>query len=123
MDVELQARTYLGGQRIDLEWTWRSSGQESTRFRLLRRERRYPVDPQDGVLVLDMYLPVNSGLKHARHTVPQTYNLDACLAPGSSGVLVEEEDPERGGRTYTFKIADQGVAENYIKKSSVRMSE
>ena len=31
MDVELQARTYLGGQRIDLEWTWRSSGQESTR--------------------------------------------------------------------------------------------
>ena len=117
MDVELQARTYLGGQRIDLEWTWRSSGQESTRFRLLRRERRYPVDPQDGVLVLDMYLPVNSGLKHARHTVPQTYTLDACLAPGSSGGLVEEEDPERCGSTYTFKIADQGVAENYIKKS------
>ncbi|TEB07866.1 hypothetical protein Psch_01421 [Pelotomaculum schinkii] len=117
MDVELQARSHLGRQRIDLEWAWRASGQQSTRFRLLRRERRYPVGPEDGVPVLDMRVPVDPGQNQIPPKVPQTYRLNAVLAPDGSGVLVEGEDPDSGGCAYSFKVADQGVAEHYIKKS------
>lgn len=110
MDVELQARAYLGGQRIDLEWNWRASGQQSARFRLLRRQRRYPAGPEDGVLVLDMRLPVDSGPNQAPAKIPQTHQLDADLPSGSSGVLVEGEDPGSGHRTYSFQVADKGIA-------------
>lgn len=107
MDVELQARANLGGQRIDLDWSWRTSGQESTRFRLLRRERRYPASPNDGVCVLDMGVPVDTD----PHRVPRTYQLDAGMAPGSSGILAEVEDPGSGDLAYSFSVADRGLAE------------
>lgn len=116
MDVELQARSYLGGQRIDLEWTWRTSGQQPARFRLLRRERRYPAGPEDGVLVLDTCVPVDSGPNQARHKVPQTYHLNSDMAPGDYGVLVEAEDPDSGDSTYTFKVIDNGVADYFKEK-------
>lgn len=116
MDVELQARSYLGGQRIDLEWTWRTPGLQSTRFRLLRREGRFPVGPEDGVLVLDMCFPVDCGPNRVPREVPQTYNLGADVAAGNSGVLVEAEDPGSGDSTYTFMVADKGVAERCIEK-------
>lgn len=106
MDVELQVRANLGGQRIDLDWTWKTSEQESTRFRLLRRERRYPVNPNDGVCVLDVCVPIDTDPSQ----VPRAYQLDAGMAPGNSGVLTEVEDPDSGDRAYSFSVADTGLA-------------
>lgn len=112
MDVELQARVNLDGERIDLTWTGRTSRQQSIRFRLLRRERRYPVDPEDGVLVFDGCVPVDSVPGFA-----QTDQLDAGPAPGSSGVLAVVDDPKSGDLTYFGRVADKGMAASHSKKS------
>lgn len=109
MDVELKARANLGKQCIDLDWTWRTSGPQSVRFRLLRRERRYPVSPQDGVCVLDMTVPAGGGMEYAPLKEPRTRRLDQGLAPGISGTLYEADDPDSGDRVYTISVADLGV--------------
>jgi len=108
VDIELQARANLGGQRIDLDWSWRTSGPQSTRFRLLRRERRYPIGPQDGVCVLDICVPVDCTPNQAPLT--HTVQITAGMASGSSGFLSEVDDPDSGDRVYSFSVADQGVA-------------
>ncbi len=109
MDIELNARANLGEQCIDLDWTWRTSGPQSTRFRLLRRQRRYPVGLQDGVCVLDMSVPADGDPEYAPLKAPRTRRLDEGLAPGSSGTLCEKDDPDSGDRVYTISVADLGV--------------
>lgn len=94
MDINLQARVNLSGKSIDLNWTWRTSQQESERFRLLRRERKYPENPSDGVCVLNMIVPV-----------------DSDTVPGSTEVLVVMDDPNSGDRAFSFTVVDKGLVE------------
>lgn len=113
MDNKLKARANLGEQCgeqcIELDWTWRTSGLQSTHFALLRRRQRYPANPKDGVSVLDICVPAADDPQYASLKAPRIRRLDDGLAPGSNGTLCESDDPESGDRVYTISVADPGV--------------